>query len=149
MKYEKIKDYPDVKFRRICGMKRKTFEKALEILKAGYAEEHSKNVRRSGRKPKLGMEDKLLAALEYLREYRTLAHIAASCDIDESNIQRIVKWVENRLIKSGIFRLPGKKSLSAPDCEYEVILIDATESPVERPKKNSAGSIRGRKDAIP
>ena len=78
MKYENIKEYTDEKFRRICGMKRKTFEKALEILSAKYAEEHSRNARKSGRKPKLCMEDKLLATLEYLREYRTMAHIAAS-----------------------------------------------------------------------
>jgi hypothetical protein len=31
--------------------------------------------------------------------------------------------------------LPGKKALLKRDVEYEVILIDASESPVERPKK--------------
>ena len=41
--------------------------------------------------------------------YRTYAHIGASYDIDESNVQRIVKWVENVLVKDGTFRLPGKK----------------------------------------
>ena len=41
------------------------------------------------------------------------------------------------LIKSGEFSLPGKKELFKSDMEYEVILIDATESPVERPKKKS------------
>ena len=91
------------------------------------------------------MEDKLLATLEYLREYRTLAHIAASYGIDESNIQRIVKWVENTLIKDGAFRLPGKRTLLAADSEYEVILIDAAESPIERPQKNSENSIQERK----
>jgi uncharacterized Fe-S cluster-containing radical SAM superfamily protein len=142
MKYENIKGYPDETFRRICGMKRKTFEKALEILSAKYAEEHSKNVRKSGRKPKLCMEDKLLATLEYLLEYRTMAHIAASYGIAESNIQRIIRWVEDTLIKDGTFSLPGKKSLIKSDVEYEVVQIDVTESPVERPK-------RGRKTTIP
>jgi hypothetical protein len=112
MKYENIKNYSDEKFRRICGMKKATFATAIEILNQKYIEEHSKNVRKSGRKPKLSMEDKLLATLEYLREYRTLAHIAASYDIAESNIQRIIKWVENTLIKDGTFSLPGKKSCS-------------------------------------
>ena len=126
-------------------MKKKTYEKAIEILNGKYAEEHSKNVRKSGRKSKLSMEDKLLATLEYLREYRTLAHIAASYGIDESNIQRIVKWVENTLIKDGTFRLPGKRTLLAADSEYEVILIDAAESPIERPQKNSENSIQERK----
>ena len=136
MKYENIKNYSDAKFRRISGMRRKTFSKAIEKLNKKYAEEHSGNIRGSGRKSKLSMEDKLLATLEYLREYRTLAHIAASYDIHESNIQRIVIWVENTLISDGIFRLPGKATLLAEDCEYEIIQIDATESPIERPKKN-------------
>jgi len=86
------------------------------------------------------MEDKLVMTMEYLREYRTLAHIGASYDIDESNVQRIIKWVENILIKEGTFRLPGKKALVDPNCEYEVIQIDATETPIERPKKTDSGT---------
>ena len=148
MKYANINDYTDEKFRRICGMKRKTFEKALEILKAKYSEEHSKNVRNSGRKPKLCMEDKLLATLEYLREYRTMAHIAASYGIAESNIQRIITWVEDTLIKDGAFSLPGKKALIKSDVEYEVVQIDVTESPVERPKKGKKATVPARKSDI-
>jgi hypothetical protein len=73
------------------------------------------------------MEDKLLATLEYLREYRTMAHIGASYGIAESNIQRIIRWVENTLIKDGTFSLPGKKALLDKNCEYEIIQIDVTE----------------------
>jgi len=110
----------------------------IEILNKKYGEEHSGNKRKSGRKPKLNMEEKLLATLEYLREYRTYAHIGASYNLDESNVQRTVKWVENTLIKDKTFKLPGKKALLEPDCEYEVIQIDDTESPIERPKKTGS-----------
>ena len=48
-----------------------------------------------GRKPKLCIEDMLLASLEYLREYRTFAHIAASYEIHESTMYRIVRWLPN------------------------------------------------------
>jgi hypothetical protein len=139
-KYENISNYSEAKFRRVVGMRRKTFSRAIEILKAKYAEEHAGNVRKSGRKPKLGMEDKLVATMEYLREYRTLACIGASYDIDESNVQRIVKWVENVLVKDGTFRLPGKGALVSAECEYEVIQIDGSESPIERPKKTGNGT---------
>ena len=47
MKYEKIVEYSNTKFRRITGVKRATFEKMVEILRKGYAEKH----RRRGRKP--------------------------------------------------------------------------------------------------
>ena len=143
MKYENMEKFSDAKFRRIVGMRRKTFARAIEILNKKYAEEHARNLRNSGRKPKLNMEDKLVATMEYLREYRTLAHIGASYGIDESNIQRIVKWVENTLVKDGTFRLPGKSALVVKECEYEVIQIDATESPIERPKKTDSGIKSG------
>ena len=145
MKYEIIKEYNEQQFRRITGVKRATFEKMLEILKKAYAEKH----RRRGRKPKLSIEDQLLAALEYWREYRTYAHIAANYGIDESNIYRSIKWIEETLIKDGTFSLPGRKELLKSDTEYEVILVDATETPVERPQKNKENIIQERKKDIP
>ena len=137
MKYENIKEYDEKQFRRITGVKRATFNKMIEILKKSYAEKH----RRRGRKPKLSIENQLLAALEYWREYRTYAHIAASYGIAESNIYRSIKWIEDVLIKDGTFSLPGKKELLKSDAEYEIILIDATETPIERPQKNKEATI--------
>ena len=144
MKYEKINEYDEKKFRRITGVKRATFEKMVEILKKSYAEKH----KRRGRKPKLSIENQLLAALEYWREYRTYAHIAANYGIAESNIYRSIKWIENTLIKDGTFSLPGKKELLKSDTEYEVVLIDATETPVERPQKNKESITQERKKDI-
>ena len=144
MKYEKINEYNEKKFRRIRGVKRATFEKMVEILKKSYAEKH----KRRGRKPKLSIENQLLAALEYWREYRTYAHIAANYGIAESNIYRSIKWIENTLIKDGTFSLPGKKELLKSDTEYEVVLIDATETPVERPQKNKESITKERKKDI-
>ena len=133
LKYHIIHDYRDEQFRRITGVKRSTFEKMLEILNTAHALKH----RRRGRNPKLSMEDRLLAALEYWREYRTYAHIAASYGISESNIYKSIRWIEDVLIKDGTFSLPGKKALLGDKIEYEVILVDATETPVERPKRGN------------
>jgi len=141
MKYENLKSYSEEQFRRITGVRRTTFEKMLEILRPKHKEKLSKG----GRKPKLTLEEMLLAALEYWREYRTYAHIAASYGIHESNMHRLIKWIEDVLIKDGTFSLPGKKALLKSDVEYEVVLIDVTESPVERPKKGSESGIPGRK----
>jgi hypothetical protein len=66
----------------------------------------------------------LLATLECIREYRTYAHIAASYQIDESNMYRVIRWVEDTLVKDGTFLLPGRKALLKNDLEYEVVLID-------------------------
>jgi hypothetical protein len=34
------------------------------------------------------------------------------------------------------YPLPGRKALLKSDIEYDVVLIDATETPIERPKKS-------------
>ncbi len=143
MKYEKIAEYSNTKFRGITGAKRARFDKMVEILRKGCAEKH----RRRGRKPKLSIEDLLLATLEYLRESGTYAHIAASYGIAESNICRGIKWVEDTLIRDGTFSLPGRKAPLKSETEYEVVLIDAAESPVERPKKAKAVLFREEKAA--
>ena len=142
MKYKVIQDYRDDKFRRITGVKRSTFEKMLKILQEAYSVKH----KRRGRKPKLSLEEMLLATLEYLREYRTYAHIAASYGIDESNMYRCIKWVEDSLIKDGAFSLPGRKALLQSDTEYEIILADAAETPIERPKRGKSTTTQARKN---
>ena len=50
---------------------------------------------------------------------------------------KIVRWVEDTLIKDPVFALPGRKALLKSNMEYEVLLIDASETPIERPKKKS------------
>ena len=137
-----IKSYSDEQFRRITSVKRTTFETMLEILRPKLNEKLSKG----GRKPTLTLEEMLLAALEYWREYRTYAHIAASYGIHESNMHRLIKWVEDVLNKDVTFSLPGKKALMKSDIEYEVVLIDVTETPVERPKKGKNTTIPARKN---
>ena len=144
MKYEIIKEYKEEQFRRITGVKRATFEKMVEILKKSYAEKH----RKRGRNLKLSIENQLLAVLKYWRKYRTYAHIAASYGIAESNMYQNIKWIEETLIKDGTFSLPGKKELLKSDAEYEVILMDATETPVERPQKNKENITPGKRKDI-
>jgi len=131
MKYEKIKNYKDEEFQRLSGVKRSTFKKMIEIL----AEAENKKKIRGGKPNALAMEERLLMALEYLREYRTYFHVASSYGISESSCYRNIKWIEDTLIRHPDFALPGRKALLKSDMEYEVILIDATETPIERPKK--------------
>jgi transposase len=106
----------------------------LEILREADAKKKAKG----GRKSKLSIEDQLLMALEYIREYRTYFHIATNYGISESVAYKIIRWIEDTLIKHPDFALPGRKALLKSDMEYEVVLIDASESPIERPKKKGS-----------
>ena len=131
--YDYIKTLGDEEFRRLTGVKKTTFEQMIFLL----VEAEKAQKMKSGKPHKLCIEDRLLLTLEYLREYRTYFHIASSYGIHETTAIRISKWVENVLVKSKEFSLPGRKALLKSDMEYEVILIDASESPCERPKKKS------------
>lgn len=132
MKYKQVKNLKDVEFRRLTGIKKTTFYVMISLLKK--AEKEKKKL--GGRPSKLSMGNRLLMALEYLREYRTYFHVANSYGISESNCFQAIRWIENTLVASGKFSLPGRKELLKSDMEYETILIDVTESPIERPKKS-------------
>lgn len=132
MKYTTVRILKDESFRRLTGVKKPTFEKMIEILR----EAHIKKKSKGGRRNNLSIEDMLLMTLEYLREYRTYFHISKSYGISESAAYKTIKWVEDTLIKHPDFSLPGRKELLKSDMEYKVILVDATETPIERPKKD-------------
>ena len=71
----------DDNFRRLTGVCPKTFEKMVDILRKAHAEKRL----RGGRPNKLSVEDMLLMALEYWREYRTFYHIGVNYGLSESN----------------------------------------------------------------
>lgn len=145
MKIEHLKKVSDKQFRRVVGVKRKTFDVMINRLE--QAEKIKK--KRGGRPNKVNLANRLLMTLEYLREYRTYAAIGISYGLNESNVYQSIRWVENVLIQCDEFKLPGKKALLKTDSEFEVILIDVAESPIERPKKNNAYFTLGKRKDIP
>jgi Helix-turn-helix of DDE superfamily endonuclease len=85
----------------------------LLILQEADREKKAKG----GRKNKLSIENMLLMALEYMREYRMYFHISQSYGISESSAYKAVKWIEDTLIKQPDFALPGRKELLKSDIE--------------------------------
>ena len=141
MKQEQIKDLGGEEFRRLTGIKPETFEKMLKIL----SDADRKKKSRGGRRKKLSLKDQLLVTLEYIREYRTYFHIGKSYNISESTVYKTVRWVEDTLIKHPAFALPGRKELI--NNNYDTILIDATETPIECPKKAKEVLLRQKEEA--
>jgi len=144
MKFKNLKKLSEEQYRRITGVKRATFDKMVELIKEAEKIKKAKG----GRPNDLSVENRVLMTLEYLREYRTYANIGASYGLSESNAYENIRWIENVLVKSKEFKLPGKKALLKSDHEFEVILIDTTESPIERPKKSSVDIIQAKKSGI-
>jgi len=155
MFYAELKDKPEGRFKRLTGVRPATF---LDMCTA--LEEHLPS---GGRTPKLCLQDRLLLTLMYWREYRTQAHIGETYGVSESAVCRTIQAVETALMRSGSFRLPGKKSLTRSvtksdtcysdtcysDTCYQVVVMDATECPVERPQKSSAEATAAKKSVTP
>jgi len=146
-KYELLQKQTPKNFKRFVGVKEDTFNAMIEVFKE-YEEERTKNHGKGGRKS-LCPEDKVLLMLSYFREYRTLEHVGFEYGVSEATASRIVRDVESVLIKSGKFSLPSKRVLYKSDIDLEFIVIDATESQIQRPKKSKETTIQERKNAIP
>lgn len=143
MTYEQVKNLKSAEFKRLCGVRLETFSQMVEVIR------QAKRQQKPGRPSKLSLEDQVLMTLEYLREYRTYFHIAQSWGVNESTAYRIIRSCEDYLMHSRVFSLPGKKKLLEPDHKIEVVVIDVTESPIERPQKNRNGTIVAKRNDIP
>lgn len=141
MRYDTVKKLCCEDFRRLTGVKPKTFGAMLGVLRVSEEKRHEQG----GVKARLPLEDRLLMALEYWREYRTYFHVSHGYGISESSCWKTIRWIEDALIKSGQFRLPGKKALLKSEVAFSVVLVDATETPCERPQKNRGGITPARK----
>ncbi len=138
MTYEDVKNLKPCDFKRLCGVSKEAFAQMCEVVS-----EHKRTAKR-GRKSNLSIENQILLTLSFWREYRTLFHLGRDWNLHESNVSRTVRRIEDILIRSGKFSLPGKKRLLEAD-ELRYTIVDVTEREIERPKKNSAGFIRARK----
>ncbi|MBW3058538.1 IS5 family transposase [Spiroplasma poulsonii] len=142
MNNNKFNTLNDREWLRLTGIKKSTFNKMLDILKVAEIEKFKKG----GKTNKLSLENRLLMTLLYWREYQTYFHLGKSFDISEANCYRNIKWIEDILIKNSDFQqLAGKKALINDYFNDKTIIIDATETPIQRPKKGQKQSYSGKK----
>ena len=92
-------------YQELFGIRKPTFDIMLAILKSAHEEKH----KQGGRPSRLSVLDKLIVALGYYHDYRTMSNIAFDYDVSKSRISDAIKWVENTLVKSGTFALPSKR----------------------------------------
>lgn len=145
MFWNNLQNLSDKHFQRYTGVKLPTFQKMVEMVK--IFESINKNKR--SRRHRYSIEDRILIMLCYYREYPTYFHLGLKYDISESTAFRTVVYVENILVKSGAFSLPKKSSI-ATSTQLEVVVVDASESPIERPKstKHQKLNYSGKKNGI-
>lgn len=139
MKIEKAKQLNARKFKRMTGVSRQTFELMVDVVKA---DEQKK--KKPGRRTKLIIEDQVLMVIQYWREYRTYYHIGLDWGLSESAVCRTVFQIENILINSRKFSLPGKKELLKASSQEDLVVMDVTESPIERPQRGQKKFFSGK-----
>ena len=143
-KYKRALGLKDDEFKLLIGVTKDTASAMIDELEEAYLAKH----KRRGRHSKLSIDEMFTMTMEYWRQYPTMFELGFQYGVSKSVVHDIIKWVEDTLIKSGKFSLPGKKAL-LEDAEIEIVLVDVMESPVERPKKNSGNGIRGKRKSTP
>jgi len=134
MKYEKFVELLDEQFKRHLGVKKSTFEKMVETVQSVQR----KTKKKIGGPPRLCIEDQIIITLIYWRQYRTQEEVAVMYNVSQQTVGRCIKRIENYLIQNREFSLSEVK-------KEMLMIIDAVECPIERPKRKQKKYYSGKK----
>ncbi len=109
------------------------------------AEQEISPMKKRGRKLGLPLADRLLLTFRYLRHYPTFARLGKEFGISESYANKIYHRILDILLKV----LDKKSRTDLMNSDLEMVLIDVTEQPIERPKHGQKAYYSGGKKAIP
>jgi hypothetical protein len=138
--YEKLSRRPE-SFRRLTGVDIDLFNDMTEKIRPLWGERRN-NFGKGGRKHNLsGVENHLLAMLLYYRCYVTYEFLGFFFDSDETTVMRSVKRIERIAVR--VVHIEKKRDIGKEDAEY--LIIDATEQPVQRPKRGQKKHYSGKK----
>jgi len=97
-----------------------------------------------GRKKELPLEDQLLLVLIYYRHYLSQSFLGLIFNLHNSNVSRRIRYIEPQLAK--IFKIPARKvDTELTEEQVAEYFIDATEQPINRPKRNQKHYYSGKK----
>lgn len=89
----------------------------------------------------LSAYDYLAITLLYIRQYHTMDSIADEWGVAKGTICKVYNTTITYLVTCGKLRLLSDKDLS----EGDIVVVDATESPINRPKKGQKEYYSGKK----
>jgi hypothetical protein len=111
-------------------------------------EERERTKKKPGRPPDLTLEEQLVVALSFWREYRTHYPLVLDWQGGESPIGRSTRAGGKCAPALGRFPAAGQEAARAAG-RLAVVVVDVSESPVEGPQKSSAPSTAARRSATP
>ena len=147
--HQKLRRKPSL-FRMFTGLSAREFDKLVaELEPVWQARKTKRSASRSrqrkpgaGRKAKLPLVDRLLITLLYYRTYVTQEFVGFLFGVDKGTVSRVVQEIS--LCLAGVFRIPQKKVRIDAD-DLKAVFVDATEQPVNRPKRRQRRSYSGKK----
>jgi hypothetical protein len=74
--------------------------------------------------------------------------IAAEYGVCKGTVCLSIQWLEDTLTEDGTFALPGKKVLKRKSASVQYVVVDVTESPINRPQKGQKEYYSGKKSGI-
>ncbi len=139
---EKLSRRPET-FRRIIGVDVELFKEMAEKILPLWNKRRD-NFEDGGRNHSLyGHENHLLVLLLYYRCYVTYEFIGFLFDTHETTVMRAVKRIEKIAVK--VLHIEKKRDIDIDDNDFEYLIFDATEQPIQRPKKGQKKYYSGKK----
>ena len=126
-------------FSRLIGMSPEAFAKLHKAMEKPW-QAHLKKHKKQGRPRKLPLSDLIFMTLLYYRTYLPQVFIGELFGLNDSNVCRNIQEVEPLLAKVVSIK---KRVLTAE--EARALIIDATESPIERPIHGQKAYYSGKK----
>ena len=140
IRYLKIHKKPII-FLRLFGVSVAQFTEILTKVNPEWYKHIISRYKRPGRPSDLDLADMILMLLLYYRSYITQEFVGYLFNLDKFQVCRIIQKLEPILAK--VMAISKTKKLSQEEVEH--LLIDATEQPIERPKKQQKPYYSGKK----
>jgi hypothetical protein len=134
-----IYKYDNRRFKSLIGVSKHVFNIMVEVV----SQEFKQKKINGGRKRKYGIPTLISIFLKYYRHYVTMDYLSAEYKYNESSICRIINTIEQILINCKKFTIKGNNKLE--NSKNTKLVIDVTESEIERPKKNQKAYYSGKK----
>jgi hypothetical protein len=134
--FHTLRNTSSAQFKRTTGVSKHTFALMVDVVQPVLETRQS----HGGPRYSLTIEDMVLMALTYWREYRTYFHLGQSYGLSESGCYKLITRIENILIEDTRFHIHGKKYLLKKP--GTTVTIDVAESPIERPQKRGGKTPR-------
>lgn len=140
--FEKIKDLPKDEFKRTIGISLSNFLLLVQLVTSFIEKEKQEDpMKKRGLKSKITLYNQVLLFFYYLRDYPTFLKLGQQFGIRESSANKNFHRILDILVQT--LKLPNRKIFL--DQNFEELLIDVTEQPIERPIKNQKKYYSGKK----